>query len=1013
MLAMAISIHQPLLAAQNHHSSSSSTQKEDKFCKKANKLLKQIDQTTMQDLVVDQTILNVVNQINQTTAADLAVDQEILADVEQLLDCSCTCIVIEPADFEDSDGNLTQTYVITTPGNYCLGADVAFVPVDEFTPAINILSDDVNLDLRGFTLSQANATPNAYGVQIGQGYNYNDPDAVLKNITVKNGSIINFIGIGVFCYNGSFDEPTAELAFQDLHFFDLNILDCGSNESADFASGIDLDSAAGTTLSDLDLPVAYKNVIIRNCNINRCIGTGAISVYTGDNIVLENTMANDLSLEIDVIGGNWAYFFTARNIQMSHCQGNNVNNFDGTGLGLYLEDCINIYIKTCQFNDTFSATGSAAGGHLETVVQNFIAEDCQFNNSRTGDESNGFAVGVEIGQDTSQEARSSGIKFINCQFNGARATGAGGTDNSWVGGVLADIGSDVLFESCQACNIFTDSPGYRGIGWLLASYQFNPSVFPDMYNLTFSNCVASDITAGLEAYGIAAVVANTSRNGIQGLQINTTFENCIAERIQCDTSTQRVAGISASLIDLGTNQYPLNMNVFIKGCRVSDIRSNSESPSPLSAGILVESVVNPVLQNNSVSDSDRGILFTGTNDVIPNCFQLAATQADALANPPVFVPLEVQLQVSISPDPDGINPIQAFYTTNGPRLTAPISAPAEVTNPPGACSTVTNDLTGEIGIVLSDGACNSSVLVLNAEAAGDVATLIINIQGADPTNYGGSPNQTNVAVVINSADGDALLQSLAANPGSIITIDTVPTSSNTYAFNNITQGNSIEVSAGQIDSIHGFICPTANLTGLGWQPGDQIVFDCNGNPSIPGLVCGTTYYAIVYIPGFSRNGLIQDNKVDNCSISCYQDDAPVTSSAWVNNTAFNCGTPPSIPPSSETNYTINFAGCRPIDVGSLEAYPKDGHKYLNLSLVPFGPPCPPQDFVGTLSHKIYSSSSSNTHYTIHAHWRPSPSNDVVAYNIYKDDQLIKTVPSNASLRVKIRTAFGKTFKQKV
>ncbi len=167
MLAMATSSQPPLLAAQKQHNSSSSSHKDDKFCKKANKLLKQIDQTTMQDLVVDQTILNVVNQINQTTTADLAVDQEILADVEQLLDCSCTCIVIEPADFMDSSGNLTQTYVITTPGNYCLGADVAFAPLDEFTPAINILSDDVNLDLRGFTLSQANTTPNTYGVQIG------------------------------------------------------------------------------------------------------------------------------------------------------------------------------------------------------------------------------------------------------------------------------------------------------------------------------------------------------------------------------------------------------------------------------------------------------------------------------------------------------------------------------------------------------------------------------------------------------------------------------------------------------------------------------------------------------------------------------------------------------------------------------------------------------------------------------------------------------------------------------
>ncbi len=239
-LMMALAVLQQPLSADKKHSSSSS----DKCCKKTLNCLKHINETTQQDLVVDQTTLNVVNQINQTTQTDLAVDQETLEIVQHLVDCSCTCRVILPSDFEDDEGNLSVTYFITEPGNYCLGANVAFAPDDEFTPAINILANDVRLDLRGFTLSQDNDTPNAYGVQIGQGYNYDDPDTVLKNITVLNGSIIDFTAIGVFCYNGSFDEPTAELAFEDLHFFDLNILDCGSSPSFDYASGINLDSLA-------------------------------------------------------------------------------------------------------------------------------------------------------------------------------------------------------------------------------------------------------------------------------------------------------------------------------------------------------------------------------------------------------------------------------------------------------------------------------------------------------------------------------------------------------------------------------------------------------------------------------------------------------------------------------------------------------------------------------------------------------------------------------------------------
>jgi hypothetical protein len=85
-----------------------------------------------------------------------------------------------------------------------------------------------------------------------------------------------------------------------------------------------------------------------------------------------------------------------------------------------------------------------------------------------------------------------------------------------------------------------------------------------------------------------------------------------------------------------------------------------------------------------------------------------------------------------------------------------------------------------------------------------------------------------------------------------------------------------------------FILPNnADITKLGWQPGDKIVYNANGGGNIANLVSGTTYYAIVYIPGYSERGLIKDNNVTNCTLSGYQDDRPnCTSSAWLSNTAF-------------------------------------------------------------------------------------------------------------------------------
>ena len=659
--------------------------------------------------------------------------------------------MIEPADFEDVDGNLTQTYVITTPGNYCLGADVAFSPVDEFTPAINILSDDVNLDLRGFTLSQANTTPNTYGVQIGQGYNYDDPDAVLKNITVKNGSIINFTAIGVFCYNGSFDGPTAQVAFQDLHFFDLNILDCGSSPSFDFASGIDLDSSAPLDPTDPTLPPAYLNILVENCKINSCVGNGATQFYTVQNLVVTNTQANDLISTVHVFG-TFAHSYFGRNIQMFNCQGNGTSDFHPTVLlsqvgGLNIESTANVYLANCQFNDTFGQAVFIVQGANISENYNAVFENCQFNNTVGGPLVEFFVAGAHAssGPDTLQ---ANGMKFINCQFNGTR-NNTTSASSPFAGlmqcsGFQTRVDRNLTFENCQSCNIQSDSPYVNTVsGFEILNLDFDKvPEFGDVRNVTFLNCVASDISGVNDAVGFDFRAANGSLTGEQPVMTNIVLKDCIAEHIQSESDTAVVAGISGALLDassiFGLAVFSQNNNYLIKDCRISDVHCTNGNISPLSSGILLESVNRPVLLQNSVSDCDRGILFTGTDVITPNGFQLAASLADATAFPPVFIDL-----------------------------------------------------------------------------------------------------------------------------------NTIPSASPLQIFNNITQGNSVTIAPSNttVDTTFDFILPTANLTTLGWQPGDQIVYNCNGGSPISNLVCGATYYLIVYIPGFSENGLIQDNKVDNCSIS--------------------------------------------------------------------------------------------------------------------------------------------------
>lgn len=735
---------------------------------------------------------------------------EINPIASQTQNCACTCTFIEPSAFLDAHGVPSVTYVINTSGNYCLCGDVAFEPAGPYTPAINILANDVQLDLQGFTLSQAsdNTNTDIYGVLIGQGiHTVTHPNIVYSNITVKNGSIIDFTGVGVFCYNNSFNQPSySHRSFNNLKFLNLNILNCGlANQPNYFGSGINLDSLAGDTFPNTTgNPVAFKYVTIDSCYVNCCLGNGSVTIFTFDDLVIRNTQANDMRTNFgytfhpNSVPGTFAYNLVGVNFQMYECQGNGATdlspaeayNFLG---GISLQNSRNIYVKDCQFNDISGVNSIIVASDIE-INENQVFENCQFNNARGG--VGAFVVnGVHQSSGFAKTDEGTGVKWINCQFNGTSCDPTNATCIS-VAGYVSSCEKNIVFEGCQACNIHVEAPNAIVGGFVsIVDASDSPAAqFSDASNVTFRDCIATDISSGPNAaYGFLLGGDNLNAFGTQIVRMNMVVENCVAERISNANSTFDVAGIASSLVaPLGPSQeFPALFNLFIKGCRVSDVRSNSESPSPTSAGILAYAVTRPGIVENSVSDCDRGILLSGSNTLTPNtCFQLAATHSGALALPPVLI-------------------------------------------------------------------------VLN------------------PTS--GSGSQT---------------------------------------FVNETRSNSVVTSADNVQPGTSFICSATDLNTLGWQPGDTIRYNNDGSGNISPLVSGTYYYAIVYRPGFSNNGLIKENEVDNCSISGYEDDASTTTSAWINNTAFHCG----------IGYDITFSGVRPVDSGTLSGYPTPGNKYYNLDL---------------------------------------------------------------------------------
>ena len=146
----------------------------------------------------------------------------------------------------------------------------------------------------------------------------------------------------------------------------------------------------------------------------------------------------------------------------------------------------------------------------------------------------------------------------------------------------------------------------------------------------------------------------------------------------------------------------------------------------------------------------------------------------------------------------------------------------------------------------------------------------------------------------------------------------------------------VTISPSTVNLARNTITSPTNLNTLGWKLGDTIVYHTNGFPPLTTspvgqLINGGQYRLLVYSPGFTENALVKDNDVSQCTAAGYREirtfnaaypGSPTTTSAWLNNTAFNNG----------TNYDIAWSGVPPLDVGTLVAYPAPGNKYYNLDL---------------------------------------------------------------------------------
>jgi parallel beta-helix repeat protein len=527
-------------------------------------------------------------------------------------DCN-SCYVLTEKDFR-SRSKVRNTVVISKPGKYCLGENIYFEPTKPAT-AIIIDADNVKLDLCSNTLTLANGQPAVTAIEIVAGH---------KSITVQNGTVSGFRN-AIYGFIPAAGPGEEQLTLHDITLANLNLSD----------NGIDDDSAAcGTAifLSDNYALDPFPNppsefyifdVAIKNVDANNNLGRCAVQITGADNLVFEDVHTNNTVYSFSASVGGYSISYS-RNINMSNCQGNGTQHLDPEAIfsqvaGIFIDTSLNLYLRDCQFNNTFGLTNLVVNGANLTENQNAIYENCQFNNIVGGNGDGEFgALVINCVHDSDGGPfayNSNGIKYINCQFNGAQRIGTAQSilpiGQSVVGARIQST-ANLLFEDCQSAHISTETPGYTVNGFFVFSDSRQPiPPFGDVTSVEIRNCIATGFSgpAGVAGFRTGVTVRSSSKEAIAN---NFVYENCIAERMLSTSTQDSVAGIEHGFLFTAVGVQPIAVdNLLIRNCRVSEVKGGLDD---LSAGILVRSTERPTIFSNSVSDCVNGIFLTGSND---------------------------------------------------------------------------------------------------------------------------------------------------------------------------------------------------------------------------------------------------------------------------------------------------------------------------------------------------------------------------------------------------------------
>jgi parallel beta-helix repeat protein len=349
------------------------------------------------------------------------------------------------------------------------------------------------------------------------------------------------------------------------------------------------------------------------------------------NLVIRDTQVNDTFSEAAgfIFMVNALQLFSSKNITVSNSTFNNTNNgvakpFTVLCEGMLCGACVNAHISDCQFNGSTNDTGVFVGSVLGSEQVGFLWENCQFSGLRSKNSSlpNAFHV-----SDQPPSTGSSGNKIVNCQFNNNH--NVGGTE-FMTALMYLDI-DNLVVENCQISRLISDGDGNNFAFYLQAHTPDIDNIdISSMESIRIKNCTITEVKGQGKVAGIM-LLDKTGGPPYNPFDVNPELTNVVIEdtvisRIHSSSESELVAGIcSRDGIPSDATELPYKASdLSVSRCKISNVKRTVEGSSDNVAGIYLDDVKRPILENNNINNTNIGILLTShenTEDVVDGLVQ--------------------------------------------------------------------------------------------------------------------------------------------------------------------------------------------------------------------------------------------------------------------------------------------------------------------------------------------------------------------------------------------------------